>query len=1213
MKNIILLIALLCITDIAFGAASWPDGSNLKTLSSIDSLKLSKTGQRYITGALNPVIVPTDGIAGDVYTSSSTGDMYIKQDSGVTVNWEPVLDGILDNFARLSTATTTSIVDGCDFNVSSVGTGNLTVDECVLRFTDSWTDPLNPTTEVVTIASQTVPVPSIALYDQSHVSINKAGVLAFTFAGVPAVSTMRDNIYLGALTHFGSTIDILLETVAVASADPLMILAEWSEIHGTSNYEGNLCTANGLGYDKTIGNIWRPGSNLKADKKNQSYRDVSACTACSFILTRTGATEYINLFNQTDMDYANYDSGGGTLTAVGINRYSIRYLYLAGTLQVLQYGRQRYGTYASAEAAMRDGEVDYVVNPAVAKSTLLGWFILRGNGSTAATDWVFFSNRPSTNNATSTSVSIGDPFQVIEVDDTTNPNIILQCDALILADASGGAVTVTLPDVEASVDECVNQMYLADNTNDLTITTVGGTQDIGSATTQTIDVQDQAITTVANFSRLKYLIKQDSRINPDLVTTDNTTIKENFIAVFDDAAKKIKVSLIEITPAGILKSLGIKGINSQPASWDYAHGNEIDNSGGSTSTSGDRGTFTSDASTTSYMYYPLVALPADQASNQIQSVTFNAIVSGTTEDSFRCSIWNNDTTPIRVSPERILDGGFKGEVTFVHTWDDSLSKHVRCYVQDALNGATLDTDYAFWSWDIPSSAVGMLFGENTFSARIDNNGTATITSQSSPDNPAIASVNRTGAGVVVVTFTDGHFTVPPSVNTTQNLSAGYFIETGSIATTGFTAYTFLHSGAAADKDFSLIVQRQGTDYIDSSPIAGTISSTKVDKSVFQYTEYDLATSTVTAANWTSTEVRARPYKDNDDNWRMTFNVAGSFSTTSGAVGVIMTFNGATFASNQSISVYDQDLDIRTSDQMSKARVTGGGSTFLLRKSSTFDDSNIWLFSGDVALSSEPTFTEAETINIPVYAPTAVIYPTETKILSADATGNADIAEFTYTDLVVGVEYHVTGQMRTDTNAGAGNLVGIRVYSGAGSTGTQYAEIYSTTQVAVSKSDARQIAFKFTATDTGLYFRSALDTGGAVRGNGTKSETYIQLTRGIGTGHIAEAKENIYKYAKKKDGTERIIGEWFGDTLYQKCYEWTGAATSDATVGNIGSGNLAKSIDGVASLGGTSLFEIGFSDAGGTLGAYAAINGDIHVTTTTYTTTASDVCAEYTKP
>lgn len=99
--------------------------------------------------------------------------------------------------------------------------------------------------------------------------------------------------------------------------------------------------------------------------------------------------------------------------------------------------------------------------------------------------------------------------------------------------------------------------------------------------------------------------------------------------------------------------------------------------------------------------------------------------------------------------------------------------------------------------------------ENVFSARIDNNGTASIVSQSSP---FIASVERVSVGIVTVNFKSGFFSVAPSVagvclDTNRTLSA---ITAPSVSSVTLRAE--LHDGVISDQDFSIIVQRQGSDY-----------------------------------------------------------------------------------------------------------------------------------------------------------------------------------------------------------------------------------------------------------------------------------------------------------------------------------------------------------------------------------------------------------------
>jgi hypothetical protein len=109
-----------------------------------------------------------------------------------------------------------------------------------------------------------------------------------------------------------------------------------------------------------------------------------------------------------------------------------------------------------------------------------------------------------------------------------------------------------------------------------------------------------------------------------------------------------------------------------------------------------------------------------------------------------------------------------------------------------------------------------LYSENVFSARIANNGTASITSQSSPDNPAIASVNRTGIGVVVVTFTSGFFNVIPSVSGVSD-GGGNFIAATALTTNSVTLTNYSHTGGVLDANFEVTFTRQGSDYRFETP------------------------------------------------------------------------------------------------------------------------------------------------------------------------------------------------------------------------------------------------------------------------------------------------------------------------------------------------------------------------------------------------------------
>lgn len=108
---------------------------------------------------------------------------------------------------------------------------------------------------------------------------------------------------------------------------------------------------------------------------------------------------------------------------------------------------------------------------------------------------------------------------------------------------------------------------------------------------------------------------------------------------------------------------------------------------------------------------------------------------------------------------------------------------------------------------------------NTYSARIQNNGTASIISQR---GSFIDSVSRTAAGKVTVNFVAGLFTVAPSVTVTvenpNNSSNPHVINPDSISTSGFNIISqdnSASSGVYADLDFAISVERQGSDVKNS--------------------------------------------------------------------------------------------------------------------------------------------------------------------------------------------------------------------------------------------------------------------------------------------------------------------------------------------------------------------------------------------------------------
>ena len=101
---------------------------------------------------------------------------------------------------------------------------------------------------------------------------------------------------------------------------------------------------------------------------------------------------------------------------------------------------------------------------------------------------------------------------------------------------------------------------------------------------------------------------------------------------------------------------------------------------------------------------------------------------------------------------------------------------------------------------------------NRYSAKIGNNGTATIIGQSSPNNPAIASVNRSSAGIIDYTFPLGFFAVPPNITGgVANDSGSYFFSVALVTSSGFRTLSNNPGLAAVDKDIDVVIERQGLD------------------------------------------------------------------------------------------------------------------------------------------------------------------------------------------------------------------------------------------------------------------------------------------------------------------------------------------------------------------------------------------------------------------
>jgi len=114
---------------------------------------------------------------------------------------------------------------------------------------------------------------------------------------------------------------------------------------------------------------------------------------------------------------------------------------------------------------------------------------------------------------------------------------------------------------------------------------------------------------------------------------------------------------------------------------------------------------------------------------------------------------------------------------------------------------------------------------NNHGARIENNGTASIISQGGRNQNgeyAIASTNRSSAGLGTVTYTSNFFSVTPKVTaTTANAADSIDITIYNETTSGFSFVTYDETGAVQDFNFNLDISRQEEDYIENFGITAT--------------------------------------------------------------------------------------------------------------------------------------------------------------------------------------------------------------------------------------------------------------------------------------------------------------------------------------------------------------------------------------------------------
>lgn len=115
------------------------------------------------------------------------------------------------------------------------------------------------------------------------------------------------------------------------------------------------------------------------------------------------------------------------------------------------------------------------------------------------------------------------------------------------------------------------------------------------------------------------------------------------------------------------------------------------------------------------------------------------------------------------------------------------------------------------------------------------------------------------------------------------------------------------------------------------------------------------------ATWTTDSAIATPYKLSSGEWRLAFNISATIVGAAASSSMTIAFSGVTFAGasgiRPAISIYDGLRASRAANEYGYARTTGASNNLAVIFATSITLNTSWGFSGDVGLSSAPTWAD----------------------------------------------------------------------------------------------------------------------------------------------------------------------------------------------------------------------------------------------------------------
>jgi len=311
------------------------------------------------------------------------GKFWLGDSSGFPVQ----TDG--PNILTPNTVPFTGIITGGEVTVNAGDNTTFDVAAGTGRVVD-YTDPLNLiVTPVSWDAFIAESVPDIsgdnftALFIDDTGALNKAGDVNLT------PNQIRENVMLGAVTHPLGTI------IENAISNPIPV---YNTILGVMDYiraAGGIVTGSAIAipnanltFKQEAGVFTNPFRNYAADKMATATIINDEADPKTFNYNhRDGVGGFTELADTTLIDPDQYDDGSGTLASVPNNNWTWQPVFFVGSVNrvAIGYSQFLYSSKSNAEDGIGQDFSDFIQDPTLANSDLLGFFVLK-EGATDLTD-----------------------------------------------------------------------------------------------------------------------------------------------------------------------------------------------------------------------------------------------------------------------------------------------------------------------------------------------------------------------------------------------------------------------------------------------------------------------------------------------------------------------------------------------------------------------------------------------------------------------------------------------------------------------------------------------------------------------------------------------------------------------------------------------------------------------------------------------------------